>query len=560
MHKKTVTYPTVSTGSGSDNITLKVSENSWANGDGISDANGDAEFTVSVNGVQQGGVFTALAPQGADQTFVFSGTFGANPTLAVTFINDAFGGTAITDRNLYVDSISYDGVGQSQPADDINYDRTDMFQLQGGTTTTGGGSTGGGGTTSGPSFYVSATGSDFGDGSQTNPFATLARAQQAMQGSTIKTTEIESGTYSLGSWNLSSADSGETWISHSGAVLDGHGSGYVNAPHVNNLTIEGLTFQNLGIAPNVNGGVNLSGDSGDTIRWNTFLNSDQEVISSAGLQSSLIDSNTFNGVGPGNPPGVLTFEYSAIDLWYGSSGNTISHNLIENAQGGGIEFNDGATDPAINNNVIDSNKLVNVDMSVYDSGAIYMMDRTHSSTGNKITNNVVDGYGNGSMTDLTKGIYLDDGMSNVQVTGNLIYGTAGEWGIQFHGGSNDVVQNNIFALQPGEELGLYQSVANGTSMTGNDFQNNIVYYQGQPPSSLWEIDGSPSNPLVDSNNLYWSTSGSVPTNSDSHPFTADPQFVSPGGGNFMLASSSPAYSDIGWQTLATNQGPLPSQV
>jgi len=379
-----------------------------------------------------------------------------------------------------------------------------------------------------------------------------------MEAGTIKTTLIDSGTYSLGQWSLSSADSGETWRPLNGpgsVVLDGHGSGSVSASGVSNLTVEGLTFQNMGLSPQGSGGFYLSG-SGETIRWNTFLNSQHEVIYGAALHNSLIDSNTIDGV-----TGANSGAFDAMQFWFGSSGNTISHNLIQNVDGGGIDFDNGATDPQINNNVIDSNKLVNVNRNTVDSGAIYIMDRTHSSTGNKITNNVIDGYGSGSMSDQTKGIYLDDGTSNVQITGNLLYGTAGEWGMQFHGGSNDVVQNNVFALQSGEKLALYQSVSGGTSMTGNDFQNNIVYYQGQPPDPLWQVSGSGITMPRDTTNLYYAANGAqVPNDgsiTDSNPFRADPQFTNPGGGDFSLSASSPAYSDIGWQTLPTNQGPVP---
>src|SRR5881396_2168446 len=48
------------------------------------------------------------------------------------------------------------------------------------------------------------------------PFKTLARAQSAMQASTIKKVTIRSGTYSLKSTNLTFAwqDAGETWLSY----------------------------------------------------------------------------------------------------------------------------------------------------------------------------------------------------------------------------------------------------------------------------------------------------------------------------------------------------------
>jgi aryl-phospho-beta-D-glucosidase BglC (GH1 family) len=86
-----------------DTLVLVASEDAWE---------GNAEFTVSVDGVQVGGVQTVTAINGLGQTqdFTIKGDFGAGPhTVAVTFLNDAYGGSASMDRNLYVDSLSLDG-------------------------------------------------------------------------------------------------------------------------------------------------------------------------------------------------------------------------------------------------------------------------------------------------------------------------------------------------------------------------------------------------------------------------------------------------------------------
>ena len=85
----------VTTGTGPDSLVLKISEHAYANGDGSSDAAGDATFTVAIDGKQQGGTFTAGASHaaGADQTFSFDGYFGpGSHTVTVTFLNDAWGG------------------------------------------------------------------------------------------------------------------------------------------------------------------------------------------------------------------------------------------------------------------------------------------------------------------------------------------------------------------------------------------------------------------------------------------------------------------------------------
>ena len=90
----------ITVGSGSDSIVVDVSEDAYL---------GDAEFTISVDGQQIGGVLTATALHGNGETeaFTVQGSFAPGThTVSVNFLNDAFGGTAATDRNLYVDSIT----------------------------------------------------------------------------------------------------------------------------------------------------------------------------------------------------------------------------------------------------------------------------------------------------------------------------------------------------------------------------------------------------------------------------------------------------------------------
>jgi Ca-dependent carbohydrate-binding module xylan-binding len=87
-----------------DTLTLRVSEDAWQ---------GNAEFTVKVDGQQVGGVMTATAlhSSGDANTFQLTGDWGAKAhDVQLQFLNDAYGGSAATDRNLYVNSIAYDGV------------------------------------------------------------------------------------------------------------------------------------------------------------------------------------------------------------------------------------------------------------------------------------------------------------------------------------------------------------------------------------------------------------------------------------------------------------------
>ncbi|MGI4793183.1 MAG: carbohydrate-binding domain-containing protein, partial [Janthinobacterium lividum] len=97
----------VAVGAGAHTIALKVSEDAYQ---------GDAQFTVSVDGTQVGGTLTAQASHaaGQDQTFDVAGNFAdGTHTVSVNFLNDAYAGTPTTDRNLYVDGAGIDGVSQA---------------------------------------------------------------------------------------------------------------------------------------------------------------------------------------------------------------------------------------------------------------------------------------------------------------------------------------------------------------------------------------------------------------------------------------------------------------
>ena len=97
-------------GTGPNSMALQISEDAWL---------GDAQFSVSVDGQQVGGTQTATASHaaGQDQSFTVQGSFAAGKhVVSVNFLNDAWGGTAATDRNLYVDSVAYNGVTNTMHA------------------------------------------------------------------------------------------------------------------------------------------------------------------------------------------------------------------------------------------------------------------------------------------------------------------------------------------------------------------------------------------------------------------------------------------------------------
>jgi Ca2+-binding RTX toxin-like protein len=93
----------VSIGSGPDTLVLKISQDVYQS---------DAQYTVSVDGKQVGGTFTASAwrSSGQSDTLTIKGDWGPGAhEVEVDFLNDAYGGTAATDRNLHVEGATYNG-------------------------------------------------------------------------------------------------------------------------------------------------------------------------------------------------------------------------------------------------------------------------------------------------------------------------------------------------------------------------------------------------------------------------------------------------------------------
>ena len=86
-----------------DTLKLSLSEDAWQ---------GDAQAIITIDGKTVGATVTvtALHNQGKSQSMTLSGQWGPGAhDVGVQFINDAYGGSTTTDRNLYVDAVSLDG-------------------------------------------------------------------------------------------------------------------------------------------------------------------------------------------------------------------------------------------------------------------------------------------------------------------------------------------------------------------------------------------------------------------------------------------------------------------
>ena len=93
---------------------------------------GDAQFSVTVDGKALGPAqsVTALHAKGAVQNFAFGQAMAAGThDVAVSFLNDAYAGTAATDRNLYVNAVDVYGATMSGTAATLLGTSTQHFSL-----------------------------------------------------------------------------------------------------------------------------------------------------------------------------------------------------------------------------------------------------------------------------------------------------------------------------------------------------------------------------------------------------------------------------------------------
>ena len=599
---------TSSTGTSSTNsLTLQVSGDMY---------DGNPQIEVLVDGQQVGSssyTVTADHAQGQTQTITITGNF--DPTTAhqvqVEFVNDAWDGTSTADghdRNVYVESVSLNGatltgsqgtdaatngvVTTSNPSEavmDIN--GTLAFNVPAdppagssgigssssgtgsgssvtGSGTTGSGTTGSSGTSdigtgaqnpgqTTDAFYVSPTGSDSNSGTLAAPFATLGRAQQAMEGSSIKTTYVEGGTYNLSSTlDLTAADSGETWQYYAPNGVDSailNGGGNLNPiisieGGASNIIIDGLTVENFGIVGIHSGAGGGALTSGITIE-NCNIGFGQNT--SDATSGGIVFDNTVN--------------------------ISVLNNYIHDVPAAGIAvyaYNPGdQTSGVIANNVV-----LNTVQARSDSGAIYTEMLSTAANSLTIENNFVADYGSaGNYGQI--GIYLDEGANHVTITGNVV-GPPTEGSVPSAGtndtaaaftdaGFDNTFSNNIVDLgDSGRVFAVEFYGYSGYGESGNVFEGNTILsdftgaqgtnMSGETGYAYFQNMGPASNYAIE-NNVYWNyaAGGSEFTNgvlaSDSNPIIENPQIST---ATYTVASSSPLYnSPVNFAPIVGGWGP-----
>jgi hypothetical protein len=227
-----------------------------------------------------------------------------------------------------------------------------------------------------------------------------------------------------------------------------------------------------------------------------------------------------------------------------SASNGIAHNEIDHTFYTSISvgWSWGYRDNPCRGNLVEFNHLHDIGQGMLsDMGGVYTLG---VQPGTVVRNNLIHdvavfGYGGW-------GLYTDEGSSDIVLESNVVYRCQSA-GFHQHYGQNNLVYNNIFALNHESQLERTRPETH----CGFVLTNNIIYFNsGRLFSGDWsgngfEIDhniyfdtrAGPSHPPLDGSLKFedWQALGH-----DVHSLFIDPLFVAPETGDFRLRPQSPA--------------------
>jgi len=228
-----------------------------------------------------------------------------------------------------------------------------------------------------------------------------------------------------------------------------------------NSTLTGNTFRNVG------NGVSLSSSSNNTISGNGFEQmGGSGIFLTANSNHNNVTGNTMTGLGR------INVGSTGIHL-ENSANNLIDSNTIDGSGRWGIDLfpSDGVS---LVGNTVSNNTIRNTSRQTNDTGAIYSYAGTSPSyvkENTTITGNRIENLG-GLLRDAsgayklgqTQGIYMDDQVSGVTLSNNVIESN-GNGMFLCHGCQTNSASNNVVILQPAP---YYDRGSNGVTYSTGD--------------------------------------------------------------------------------------------
>jgi hypothetical protein len=250
-----------------------------------------------------------------------------------------------------------------------------------------------------------------------------------------------------------------------------------------------------------------------------------------------VTDNHIHHIGLVSPPAVGVFVLL-------SASNTIAHNEIDHTFYTSISvgWTWGYADNPCRGNLIEFNHLHDIGQGLLsDMGGVYTLGLQPGTVvrNNLIHDVTISGYGGW-------GLYTDEGSSDIVLESNVVYRCQSA-GFHQHYGQNNLVYNNIFALNQDGQLARTRLETHRSFI----LTNNIIYFDsghlfaGNWSGNGFEIDhniyfdtrAGPSHRPLDGSLKFeeWQASGH-----DVHSLFIDPLFVAPEKGDFRLRHGSPA--------------------
>lgn len=382
-------------------------------------------------------------------------------------------------------------------------------------------------TPSGPGLIVSPAGDDDQDGSVARPYRTPARALAALRTSPMRTVYLDGGVYALSApLHLQPGDDAVALRNCPGQspALDGGAAGLDTL--IDLVDVAGVVVSGLTLAHAAGPAVVTRGGSGAMIDHNLFTDNGTGILLIGGMGQIACANRILHAAASGieAKDGVqqLVIAHNDIDgaaaptthgggiFVHGSTDATITRNRVRNTAGMGIGVANWDRDTINRATTITGNLVQNTNRTAEDSGAIYVLGRSHVDQNSRITGNLIDNAGAPGDTH-TIGIYLDDSTSGIVVEDNVIR-RPGTHAIQIHGGDDVLIRNNFIDIdRDATSAVLFQAAPADTvptnTMLGNRVLQNLIRLHGPTRPLYTFIEGGV--PSISDNLIVQSPDGTA---------------------------------------------------